>query len=88
MKKTQTLEQIMQTSKMAFDYNYSMMTGAYEQNKYLLHTLMNQSTDIPAETRNAIEEWLQMYRKGCDDLKKMADDGYRSVKKCISDAEK
>ena len=89
MDKVQTLKQIMQTNKMAFDYNYTMMMSAYEQNKLMFHTFLNQSADdIPADVKNAIEEWLQAYRRGCDDLKRMTDDGYRLVEKCLSSAPK
>lgn len=84
MDNSQTLKQIMQTNKMAFDYNYTMMMGAYEQNKLLLHTFLNKSSDVPAATKIAIEEWLQGYRKGCENLKKMADDGYQLVEKSMS----
>jgi predicted outer membrane protein len=84
MEKLQTLKQIMQTNKMAFDYNYTMMMAAYEQNKLMFHTFLNQSTDIPAEAKTAIEEWLQGYRKGCENLKKMTDDGYQTVEKSMS----
>jgi predicted outer membrane protein len=87
--KMQALKQIMQTNKMAFDYNYTMMMSAYEQNKLMFHMFLNQSTDgIPAETKSAIEEWLQAYRKGCDDLKRMTDEGYRLVEKSMSSMEK
>ncbi|MFH2058672.1 MAG: hypothetical protein ABIJ59_07215 [Pseudomonadota bacterium] len=88
MKKIQTLKQIMQANKMAFDYNYTMMMTAFEQNKYLLNTFLNQSADIPAETQSAIEEWLQMYRKGCEDLKKFTDEGYQTAKNYINSTEK
>lgn len=89
MDKVETLKQIMQTNKMAFDYNYTMMMSAYEQNKLMFHTFLNQSTDtIPAELKSAIEEWLQAYRKGCDDLKRMTDDGYRLVEKSLSSCQK
>lgn len=81
MEKIQTLKQMMQTNKMAFDYNYTMMINAYEQNKLLLHTFLNQSPDIPAETKSVIEEWLQGYRNGCEGLKKITDDGYKMVEK-------
>lgn len=87
MKNTQTLKQMMQTNKMAFDYNYTMMMAAYEQNKLMLHTFLNQSDDIPAETKSALEEWLQGYRKGCENLKKMTDDGYQMVEKSIASKE-
>jgi len=83
--KIQALKQIMQTNKMAFDYNYTMMMSAYEQNKFLFYTFLNQAADdVPAETRTVIEEWLQAYRRGCDDLKKMTDEGYRLVENSLS----
>lgn len=83
--KLQALKQILQTNKMAFDYNYTMMMSAYEQNKLIFYTFLNQSpSEIPVETKNAIEEWLQTYRKGCDDLKTITDDGYKLVEKSIS----
>jgi predicted outer membrane protein len=84
MEKMQTLKQMMQTNKMAFDYNFTMMMSAYEQNKLMFHMFLNQSTDIPAEAKTAIEEWLQGYRKGCENLKKMTDDGYQAVEKSMS----
>lgn len=83
--KIQALKQMMQTNKMAFDYNYTMMMSAYEQNKFLFYTFLNQAVnDVPTETKNAIEEWLQAYRRGCDDLKKMTDEGYRLVESSLS----
>lgn len=84
MDKKHNLKQIMQTNKMAFDYNYSMMMAAYEQNKLLFYTYLNQAVDdVPAETRTAIEEWLQAYRKGCEELKKITDAGYQQVEKSM-----
>jgi len=65
-----------------------MMMSAYEQNKLMLHTFLNQSTEVPAEAKTAIEEWLQGYRKGCENLKKMTDDGYEIGKKSMSSTEK
>jgi predicted outer membrane protein len=88
MENLQTLKQMMLTNKMAFDYNYTMMMSAYEQNRLLVYTFLNQSTDIPIEAKTAIEKWLQGYRKSCEDLKKMTDDGYETMEKCISMAVK
>ncbi len=83
--KIQALKQMMQTNKMAFDYNYTMMMSAYEQNKLMFHMFLNQlNQDIPVEAKNSIEEWLQAYRKGCDDLKRMTDEGYRLVEQSMS----
>ncbi len=88
MDKVQTLKQMMQTNKMAFDYNFTMMMATYEQNKLLLHTFLNQSSEIPPELVSSVETWLQAYRKGCEDLKKVTDDGYEVVEKFMNSAEK
>jgi len=81
MENVDKLKQMMQTSKMAFDYNYTMMMAAYEQNKMMLTMFLNQSTDIPDESKMAIEKWLQAYRQGCEELKKATDEGYKLVEK-------
>ena len=88
MDQFQTFKQMMQMNKMAFDNNYMMMMSTYEQNKLMLNTFLNQATGMPAEGRKAIEEWLQAYRKGCEELKKMADEGYAMVEKYMSQAAK
>ncbi len=88
MDQFQTFKQMMQMSKMAFDNSYTMMMSAYEQNKLMMNTFLNQATGVPAEGRKAIEEWLQAYRKGCEELKKMSDEGYRMVEKYMSAAGK
>lgn len=87
MEKLQTLKLMMQMNKMAFENNYSLMMNAYEENTFFLYTFfLNQLTDIPAEAKTVIEEWLDGYCKGCENLKKMTDDGYQLVEKSISSA--
>jgi hypothetical protein len=87
MEKLQTLKLMMQMKKMAFDNNYDLMMNAYEENNFFLYTfLLNRSSEIPAHAKSAIEEWLHGYSKGCEDLKKINDDGYQTVKKSISSA--
>lgn len=88
MDQFETFKQMVQMSKMAFDNSYAMMMSAYEQNKLMVNTFLNQATGVPAEGKNAIEEWLQSYRRGCEELKKMVDEGYRMVEKHISAAGK
>ena len=83
MEKIETLKKMMQTNKMAFDYNFTMMMATYEQNKLLLYTFLNQSGDVPEEAQSAIENWLQVYRRGCDEFKKMADESFELVEKSL-----
>jgi hypothetical protein len=76
---------MMRTSKMAFDYNFTMMLATYEQNKLLLHSFMAQSGEVPQELREATDNWLIAYRKGCEEFKKMVDEGYAAVEKTLSE---
>lgn len=88
MDQYQSLKQLMQMSKMAFDNHYAIMMTAYEQNKLMVNTFLSQATGIPAAGRKAIEDWLQAYRDGCEELKKMVDEGYRLVEKQMPSAGK
>lgn len=88
MDQYQSIKQMMQVGKTAFDNNYIMMMTAYEQNKLMITTFLNQTQGIPAEAKKAIEDWLQTYRKGCEELKRMTDEGYRMVERQVAAAEK
>jgi predicted outer membrane protein len=88
MDQYQNLKQMMQMSKMAFDNHYAMMMTAYEQNKLMVNTFLNQATGIPAPGRKVIEDWLRAYRDGCEEFKKAVDEGYRTVEKQMASAGK
>lgn len=88
MVKQEKLLEMMRTNKMAFDYNFTMMLTTYEQNKLLMHTLLAQSTDVSPEVKEAMDAWLLAYRKGCEDFKKMVDEGYETVEKTLAASRK
>jgi hypothetical protein len=85
METLQSIKRMMQTNKMAFDYNYTMMMGAYEHNKMLMYSILNSNMDVPEEAKDAIEKWLQTYRTGCEDLKRATDEGFNLVEKSLSE---
>jgi predicted outer membrane protein len=88
MDQYQNLKQMMQMSKMVFDNQYAIMMTAYEQNKLMVNIFLNQASGIPAAGRKAIEDWLHAYRHGCEELKKLVDEGYRLVEKQMPPAGK
>lgn len=88
MEQLQVLKQMAQMNKMTFDNSYNMMMSAFEQNKLMLNTFLSQPSVLPAEGKKAIEEWMQNYRKGCENLKRLADDGYQMIEKYLSQAAK
>jgi len=86
MDQLQMAKQMIQMNKLVFDNNYNMIMSAYEQNKLMLNTMLTQTTDLPPEAKSAIEDWLKTYKKGCEELKDMIDQGYKVVEKAMSDA--
>ena len=72
-------KQMIQFNKTAFDNSFNAMSMVYEQNEKMMGTFLQQATWIPEEGRKAIENWMQTYKKGCEDFKKLADENYKKV---------
>ncbi len=79
MDQKQIAKQMIQFNKTAFDNSFNAMTMVYEQNEKMVGTYLQQATWMPEEGRKAIENWMQSYKKGCEDFKKLADENYQKV---------
>jgi polyhydroxyalkanoate synthesis regulator phasin len=79
MDQKQIAKQMIQFNKTAFDNSFNAMSMVYEQNEKMVGTFLQQATWIPEEGRKAIENWMQSYKKGCEDFKKLADENYQKV---------
>ncbi len=79
MEQLQALRQMIQMNRMAFNNSFNMMMSAFEQNKLILNTYLSQSSKLPAEGRQAIEEWMRSYKKGCEEFKRVIDSSYDAV---------
>ena len=86
MDNIESLKQMIQSNKMNFDHNYMLMMSNYEQNNFLLYSLLNQATSLPREAKSAIETWLKAYSEGVEGLKIMSDEGYKMIEKSMSSA--
>lgn len=86
MDNIESLKQMIQCNKMTFDNNYMLMMNTYEQNNFLLYSLLNRATGLTSEARNAIEKWLQAYGEGVEGLKILNDEGYKMIERSMSSA--
>ena len=87
MDQKQIARQMIQFNKTAFDNSFNAMSMVYEQNEKMVGTFLQQATWIPEEGRKAIENWMQSYKKGCEDFKKMADENYQKVEEFFAGSE-
>lgn len=79
----QMVKQMIQMNKMAIDNSFHMMMISYDQNQMMLDAALNQSTELPAEGKKAIQDWMLAYKKGCKEFKKMLDKNYEMVEKAF-----
>ena len=79
MDQKQIAQQMIQFNKTAFDNTFNAMTMVSEQNEKMVGTFLQQATWLPEEGRKAIENWIQTYKKGCEDFKKLVDENYQKV---------
>ena len=83
--KLQMVKQMIQMNKMAFDNSHHMMMSSYDQNKLMFDAFLHQTSDLPPEGKKAIRDWMQAYKKGCQDFKRMLDTSYEMIEQQISD---
>jgi hypothetical protein len=54
----------------------------------MTNSLLDQATWLPEEGKKAVNEWMQLYKKGCDDFKKTADQHYKNAEKLFAGSNK
>ena len=79
MDNKQIAKQMIEFNKSAFDNSFKAMTMVYEQNEKMLEAFLGQASWLPEDGRKALKEWMESYKKGCQDFKKIVDDNYEKV---------
>ena len=79
MEQFNAIKQIVQFNKNAFDKGYNAMEMLREQNEKMTNSILEQASWMPEEGKKAVNEWVQLYKKGCDDFKKTVDQSYKNV---------
>jgi polyhydroxyalkanoate synthesis regulator phasin len=84
MEQFDAIKQIVQFNKNAFDQGYNAMEMLRNQNEKMTNSLLDQATWLPEEGKKAVNEWMQLYKKGCGDFKKTADQHYKNAEKLFA----
>ena len=73
------LKQMLDFNKTAFDNSFNAMLTIQEQNSKMVNTFLEQATWMPEEGKKVIRNWVDAYKKGCEDFKSAADQNYKKV---------
>lgn len=79
MQPKELLKQMVNFNKAAFENSFNTMLILQEQMERMSRVYVDQATGISAETKNAVNEWTQLYKKGLADFKAMIDENFKKV---------
>lgn len=84
MEQFNTIKQMVQFNKNAFDQGYNAIETLRKQNEKMTSSLLDQVAWMPEEGKKAVNEWIRLYKKGCDDFKKTVDQNYKNLENLFS----
>ena len=87
MEQFNVIKQMVQFNKNAFYQGFNAMDMLRKQNEKMTNSL-DQATWLPEEGKKAVNEWMQLYKKGCNNFKRTADQNYKNVEKLFADFNK
>ena len=79
MQPKELLKQMVTFNKAAFENSFNTMLMLQEQMERMSRVYVDQATGISAETKNAVNEWTQLYKKGLADFKAVIDENFKKV---------
>lgn len=83
MQPKELLKQMVSFNKAAFENSFNTMLMLQEQMERMSRVYVDQATGISAETKNAVNEWTQLYKKGLADFKSMIDENFKKVESVL-----
>jgi polyhydroxyalkanoate synthesis regulator phasin len=72
-------KQLIEFQKASFDNTFNSLAVLHEQTEKMVQTFIQQATWLPNEGKEAIKEWVNIYKKGRIDFKAAADKNYKKV---------
>lgn len=78
------LKRMLDFNKTTFDNTFSAMVTLQDQVEKMGNTLLEHATWLPEEGREAIENWIDAFKKGRQNFKKTVDESYEKVEAYFS----
>jgi hypothetical protein len=84
----QMFKQMVTFNKTAFDNSFNALVTLQEQTEKMVNTFLDQATWLPEEGKKVTLDWIQAYKKGCEDFKKVVDENFKRVEDFIASSGK
>ena len=78
-------KQIIDFQKSTFDNSFNAVVMLQDQTEGMTRTVMDQAAWLPEEGKKMMEDWVQLVKKGRDDLKEMVDENFDKLSDFFDD---
>lgn len=79
MEQKAIMKQMIDFNKATFDNTFNALVTLQEQTEKMVNTFLEQATWLPEEGKKVINDWVQAYKKGCEDFKRLVDENFKRV---------
>jgi len=79
MDQKQMLKQMLNFNKTTFDHTFTAITMFQEQSERVADLFWDNTFRLPQEGKKAMMDWLQPFKKGCENYKKLMDAGFKNM---------
>jgi len=84
MDSSKIAKQMIDFQKTTFDNTFNAMVLLQGQAETMANTILDQATWMPEEGRKAINDWVNAYKKGREEFKKVVDENFKKVEDFFS----
>ncbi|MEN6332300.1 MAG: hypothetical protein ABFD57_09955 [Smithella sp.] len=81
----QIAKQMISFNKAAFDHNFHAMSSFYEQIEKFINKFWEKSPVFPEEGKKAISEWMNVYKKSCQDFQNAVDENFKKMEEIFTE---
>ena len=81
-------KQMIDFNKATFDNSFNAMVLLQEQTERMTKNFVDQATSLPDEGRKMLSEWIQTFKKGREESKKLVDESFSRVEAYFAEAGK
>jgi hypothetical protein len=73
------VRQMIEFQKTTVDNSFNALKMVQEQTEKIARSFLDQASWLPEEGRKVVNQWMNAYKKGQEDYKKVVDDNFKKV---------
>ncbi|ETR70491.1 MAG: hypothetical protein OMM_08782 [Candidatus Magnetoglobus multicellularis str. Araruama] len=84
MDQKRMFKQMIDFQKSTFDNAFNAMSKLQEQGEKMVNMFLTQSPWMPEDGKQAVQEWINTYKKGRDQFKATVEENFKKVQEYFS----